>query len=46
VQTKHYDKHDYIGEKAAALAKWEAHLESVISGKGEKVIRGRFRTSA
>jgi integrase len=46
VQTKHYDKHEYIEEKAAALAKWEAHLDSVISGKTEKVIRGRFRTSA
>ena len=44
-QAKHYDKYSYLPEKAAALAKWEAHFEEVISGSAGKVIRGRFRSS-
>ncbi len=28
VQAVHYDKHSYLPEKAAALLKWERHLES------------------
>lgn len=27
VQEKHYNRHDFMQEKAAALVKWEAHLE-------------------
>lgn len=42
VQARHYDRHDYIPEKAAALAKWEAHLGEIAEGKSVKVIRGRF----
>ena len=44
-QAKHYDKYSYLPEEAAALAKWEAHFEEVISGSAGKVIRGRFRSS-
>jgi integrase len=43
VQEKHYDRHDYLPEKAAALSKWEQHLDEVLTGKVENVIRGRFR---
>ena len=46
VQDKVYDKHDYIPEKAAALFIWENHLDDVLSGKAEKLVRGRFKTAA
>jgi integrase len=46
VQERHYDRHDYLPEKAAALVKWEAHLDAVISGETKNVIRGRFRHRA
>ena len=32
VQATHYDKHDYIIEKRAALVAWEAHLTRLIEG--------------
>jgi integrase len=32
VQVVHYDRHDYLNEKRAALAKWEHHLIEIISG--------------
>lgn len=43
VQDKHYDMHHYLPEKAAALAKWEQHLDTVLTGNTENVIKGRFR---
>lgn len=43
VQEKHYDRHDYLLEKAAALAKWEQHLDEVLTGETQNVVRGRFR---
>lgn len=33
VQAKHYDKHDYLHEKRAALLAWEARLEEIQTGK-------------
>lgn len=42
VQDKHYDRHDYLREKAAALAKWEGHLDAVLRHDPSKVVRGRF----
>ncbi len=33
VQAVHYDRHDYIAEKAAALKKWEKKLDEIVSGK-------------
>ncbi|MFM9883762.1 MAG: integrase, partial [Burkholderiales bacterium] len=43
VQEKHYDRHDYLPEKARALATWEAHLAEIErSASGAKVIKGRF----
>ena len=42
VQDFHYDRHGYLPENAATLAKWEAHLSQVLSGEAPKVIRGRF----
>lgn len=38
VQAVHYDRHDYLNEKRAALAKWENHLMEIISGIERKVI--------
>lgn len=35
VQAAHYDRHDYMSEKRAALVKWETHLERVVSGTTE-----------
>ncbi|MCW5879713.1 MAG: integrase arm-type DNA-binding domain-containing protein [Anaerolineae bacterium] len=43
VQERHYDRHDYLSEKTAALAKWELHLDVVLSGKPTNVVRARFR---
>lgn len=40
VQAQHYDRHDYLKEKRAALVKWERHLTTIASGKEEnKVIQ-------
>ena len=33
VQNKHYDRHDYLPEKRAALTAWNARLDELISGK-------------
>ncbi len=38
VQTAHYDRHDYLGEKRAALEAWERHLERLIRGKADNVV--------
>lgn len=40
VQAQHYDRHDYLKEKHAALMKWERHLTRIASGEEEnKVIQ-------
>ena len=40
VQAQHYDRHDYLKEKHAALIKWERHLMRIASGEKEnKVIQ-------
>ncbi len=31
VQAEHYERHDYVAEKTAALALWERHLKGVTS---------------
>jgi integrase len=36
VQAMHYDRHDYIKEKADALAKWEKRLAEIEKGKKTK----------
>jgi integrase len=42
VQSTHYDRHDYINEKRAALVAWEARLEEIETGKkSDKVVRIR-----
>jgi len=33
VQNRHYDRHDYMAEKRAALERWEAYLDSVRVGR-------------
>lgn len=38
VQAVHYDRHDYLNEKRAALVKWEHHLNEIVSGIERKVI--------
>lgn len=38
VQAVHYDRHDYLNEKRAALVKWEHHLIEIVSGVERKVI--------
>ena len=40
VQAQHYDRHDYLKEKHAALIRWERHLARIVSGEEEaKVIQ-------
>lgn len=42
VQAQHYDRHDYLKEKHAALIKWERHLTRIASDEEEnKVIQLR-----
>lgn len=36
VQSAHYDRHDYLREKRAALLKWERHLQRLIDGDTEE----------
>lgn len=36
VQQRNYDKHNYMAEKAAALARWEQHLDAIRSGRSTK----------
>jgi len=38
VQATHYDKHDYIKEKRAALVQWESHLTRLIDGTSANVV--------
>jgi integrase len=42
VQAKHYDRHDYLPEKAAALTAWAAHLDAKPAANVAP-IRGRAR---
>ena len=34
-----YDRHDYLPEKRAALAKWGDHLSRIITADEQKVVR-------
>lgn len=36
VQTAHYDRHDYINEKRAALIAWEQHLARISNGEAAR----------
>ncbi|MCK9276316.1 MAG: integrase family protein [Syntrophales bacterium] len=38
VQAVHYDRHEYIKEKRAALVKWERYLKGVINDEAEKKV--------
>lgn len=38
VQQRHYDRHDYMVEKRAALEKWARHLASLKAGKKAEVV--------
>lgn len=38
VQAQHYDRHDYLKEKHAALIKWERHLTRIASGEEEQKV--------
>jgi hypothetical protein len=38
VQARHYDRHDYMAEKRAALEAWARHLDLLKSGIPEKVV--------
>ena len=42
VQARHYDRHDYMDEKRAALRTWERRLTQIAEGKGAKVIPATF----
>jgi hypothetical protein len=33
VQAQHYDRHEYMREKSAALAAWERRLKAIAAGK-------------
>lgn len=42
IQATHYDRHEYIEEKRAALGKWERHLNGIVSDEPKrKVVRIR-----
>lgn len=38
VQAQHYDRHDYLKEKHAALLKWERHLNRIATGEEENKV--------
>jgi len=38
VQARHYDRHNYMGEKLSTLEKWNLHLDTMITGKTGAVI--------
>ncbi len=38
VQTRHYDRHDYMAEKRQALKTWERHLDRLKTGKTATVV--------
>jgi integrase len=38
VQARHYDRHEYMLEKRAALEKWQRHLDALMAGKSAKVV--------
>jgi integrase len=42
VQSRHYDRHDYMDEKRAALRTWERRLAQIVEGKSGKVIPAAF----
>jgi ATP-dependent protease HslVU (ClpYQ) peptidase subunit len=33
VQARHYDRHNYMGEKLSTLEKWNLHLDKMITGQ-------------
>lgn len=37
VQATHYDRHDYMSEKRAALEAWKARLDAIERGEQEPV---------
>jgi site-specific recombinase XerD len=45
VQAKHYDRHDYMDEKRAALVAWCAHLETKPADNVRQLHGGRRRVS-
>ena len=45
IQAKHYDRHDYMAEKTAALAGWAAYLQRK-SGGNVAHIHGKTRRRA
>ena len=45
VQSKHYDRHSYLDEKSAALAKWERHLEGKEPAKVVNITARRRRSA-
>jgi len=47
VQAAHYDRHEYVAEKRAALVAWEAHLDEIATGrKAGNVVRLRGKRKA
>ena len=47
VQAAHYDRHEYIDEKRAALVAWEARLDEITTGKkAGNVVRLRRKGKA
>jgi hypothetical protein len=44
VQTRHYDRHDYMAEKRQALEQWARHIKQLRTGPAKVVpIRNRRR---
>ena len=44
VQQRHYNRHEYMLEKRAALEKWGRQLDRIATGKPAKVVQLRERT--
>jgi integrase len=40
-----YQRHDFAGEKRAALEAWGRHIDALVSGKPAKVVRLREKRS-
>ena len=43
VQQRHYDRHDYMLERQAALKKWKRQLDQIAAGKKAAVISPDFK---
>ena len=41
-----YDRHDFMREKRAALDKWAAHVEAIVSGRAKAAVISLYGSAA